>query len=54
MKPEVIQQIIKELEQRQKDFESPSSYMEDEYYLICRAKASAFEEAILIIKNLVK
>lgn len=48
----LIDQIIKELQQRQQDFETPGSYMEDEWYVKCRAKAEAFEEAIQIIKTL--
>lgn len=52
MEKSLIQEIITELEQRQKDFENPGSYMEDEWYVKCKAKAEAFEEAIAIIKFL--
>lgn len=47
----VLINILKELEQRQKDFEDPGSYMEEEWYIICKAKAEAFEEAISMVKK---
>lgn len=52
MEKSLIQEIITELGQRQKDFEDPGYYMEDEWYVICKAKAEAYEEAIAIIKFL--
>jgi len=52
MEKQLILEIITELQQRQEDFKNPGSYMEDEWYVKCQAKAEAFEEAILIIKFL--
>ena len=42
-----------ELKQRQTDFEDPGSYMEVEWYIKCKAKVEAFEEAINIVQRIV-
>jgi hypothetical protein len=54
MESDLIQQIIKELKQRQLDFQDPGTYLEAEWYIKCEAKAEAFEEAILIIEEILK
>ena len=43
--------ILNDLEYEKNNYEEPSSYMEDEYYVRCKAKAEAFEEAISIVKK---
>jgi hypothetical protein len=48
---ENINNVLTELQERQNDFENPSSYQESEWYVKCRAKAEAFEEAINIVKR---
>ena len=50
---EKIKNILKELKQRQTDFEDPGSYMEVQWYIKCKAKAEAFEEAIGIVQRIV-
>lgn len=52
MKPETLKEILDTLQERLNDFENPGSYMEEEWYVRCKAKAEAFEEAISIIKFL--
>jgi hypothetical protein len=52
MKPEILQEILTTLQERVHDFENLGSYMEEEWYVKCKAKAEAFEEAISIIKFL--
>ena len=52
MKPETLKEILDTLQERVDDFENPGSYMEEEWYVKCKAKAEAFEEAISIIKFL--
>jgi hypothetical protein len=52
MENDVITKVLNELKERQNDFENPGGYMEDEWYVICRAKAEAFEEAVEIVKRL--
>ena len=52
MKPKILQEILSTLQERLDDFENPGSYMEEEWYVKCKAKAEAFEEAISIIKFL--
>lgn len=47
----IIDSILNELKDRQNDFENPGSYMADEWYIKCDAKAEAFEEAISIVKK---
>lgn len=48
---DVMSSILNDLEYEKKNYEEPSSYMEDEYYVRCEAKAEAFEEAISIVKK---
>ena len=48
---DVMNSILNDLQERQNDFENPGSYMEDEWYIKCQAKAEAFEEAISIVKK---
>lgn len=48
---DVMSSILNDLEYEKKNYEEPSSYMEDEYYIRCKAKAEAFEEAINIVKK---
>ena len=48
---DVMSSILNDLEYEKKNYEEPSSYMGDEYYVRCRAKAEAFEEAINIVKK---
>ena len=50
-KPKAVKNILDELTERQKDFENPGSYMEEEWYVKCGAKVEAFEEAISIVKK---
>lgn len=60
----LIDQIIKELQQRQQDFENPGFgdlnlnltqlFRPKLAYVECKAKAEAFEEAIQIIKTISK
>jgi len=52
MKPETLKEILDTLQERLNDFQNPGSYMEEEWYVKCKAKAEAFEEAISIIKFL--
>jgi hypothetical protein len=47
----LINDVLKELQERQNDFENPGMYQESEWYVKCRAKAEAFEEAIDIVKK---
>jgi hypothetical protein len=47
----IIDNILKDLEYQMGDYKTPSSYMDDEYYVRCKAKAEAFEEAIAIVKR---
>ena len=48
---DVMSSILNDLEYEKNNYEEPSSYMEDEYYIRCKAKAEAFEEAINIVKK---
>lgn len=48
---DVMSSILNDLEYEKKNYEEPSSYMDDEYYVRCKAKAEAFEEAINIVKK---
>ncbi len=48
---EIMNNIIKELKYEQERYENPSTYMDDEYYIRCRAKAEAFEDAIGIVEE---
>lgn len=48
---DVMSSILNDLEYEKNNYEEPSSYMEDEYYVRCKAKAEAFEEAISIVKK---
>ena len=48
---DVMSSILNDLEYEKNNYEEPSSYMEDEYYVRCKAKAEAFEEAINIVKK---
>jgi len=47
----LIDEVLKELQERQNAFENPGLYQETEWYEKCRAKAEAFEEAIDIVKK---
>ena len=47
-----IEKIIERLEEEVENYSNPGTYMDDEYYVRCKAKAEAFEEVISIIKNM--
>jgi hypothetical protein len=48
---EIMDNIINELKHEHENYENPSTYMDNEYYVRCRAKAEAFEDAIRIVEK---
>lgn len=50
----LLEKILKELRYELKDYQTPSTYQDAEYYVVCKAKAEAYEEAIDRIERLVK
>lgn len=50
----LLKKILKELRDELKDYQTPSTYQDDEYYVVCKAKAEAYEEAIDRIERLIK
>jgi len=50
---EDINDVLQTLKDRQKDFENPGTYLDEEWYVKCAAKAEAFEEAVSILQDFI-
>jgi hypothetical protein len=48
-----INDVLQTLKDRQTEFENPGTYMEEEWYTKCKAKAEAFEEAVGIVQDFI-
>ena len=49
--PDIISDILNDLEYEKKYYDDPKSYMDNEDYITCKHKAEAFDEAINIVKK---
>lgn len=49
-----VEEILELLRSTKEDYENPGSYMEEEWYIKCAAKADVLDDMIYAIKSCMK